>query len=256
MDEELEKFWRSGSYWGDLKMIPFISYQRKSNMKCIYCGAAADTREHCPSKTFLEPPLPTNLIVLPACNRCNNGFSSDELYVKTLLNVIRKKRAGVETLDEFDRPEERDAVVSADRLLKMEGQIRDPKVERILLKLAIGHAAYELSELLLDDWNGCLETIDYVWRPQIDETDWDSLSAPVNIKDGVLPEVGARSYRNIYVAVDGDGKSMLVDWNEVQPGSYKYITYYDDEKLIVKMIIKDLLYSQVVFSKSVTFGIQ
>lgn len=250
MDEELEKFWRSGSYWGDLKMIPFISYQRKSNMKCIYCGAAADTREHCPSKTFLEPPLPTNLIVLPACNRCNNGFSSDELYVKTLLNVIRKKRAGVETLDEFDRAEEKTAVISAERILRLNGQIRDPRVERILLKLAIGHAAYELSELLFDDWKGYLETIEYVWRPQIVEADWESLSAPVVIKDGVLPEVGARSYRNVYIteALDGDGKSMFMDWNEVQAGSYKYIAYYDNEKLIVKMIIKELLYSQVVFS--------
>ena len=132
----------------------------------------------------------------------------------------------------------------------MKGQIRDPRVERILLKLAIGHAAYELSELLFDDWKGCLETIEYVWRHQIDESDWYSLSAPVVIKEGVLPEVGARSYRNVYIAeaIDEDGKSMLMDWNEVQVGSYKYIAYYDNEKLIVKMIIKNLLYSQIVFS--------
>ena len=84
-----KKFWRSGSFWGDSKMVPFIVYQRKSYMKCIYCGAEADTREHCPSKAFLELPLPTNLIVLPACNRCNNGFSSDELYVKHILIVLK-----------------------------------------------------------------------------------------------------------------------------------------------------------------------
>lgn len=34
------------------------------------------------------PPLPSNLITLPACKACNNGFSFDENVVRALLSVI------------------------------------------------------------------------------------------------------------------------------------------------------------------------
>lgn len=54
---------------------------------CVYCGGIPETREHVPSKVFLDAPLPENLSVVGACRKCNNGFSSDEEYVACLLEA-------------------------------------------------------------------------------------------------------------------------------------------------------------------------
>ncbi len=52
---------------------------------CVYCGGDGDTNDHAPPRCFLRRPLPSNLITLPACKKCNSGFSFDEDVVKTLI---------------------------------------------------------------------------------------------------------------------------------------------------------------------------
>jgi hypothetical protein len=71
-------------YWGPDDYRPRVVFRRGSDMQCVYCGEAADTREHCPSKVFLAKPYPSDLPVVPACEKCNNGFSADELYTRHL----------------------------------------------------------------------------------------------------------------------------------------------------------------------------
>lgn len=56
--------------------------------KCIYCGKLADTRDHAPPRCLLLPPLPSNLITLPACQSCNNGFSFDENVVRAFFALV------------------------------------------------------------------------------------------------------------------------------------------------------------------------
>lgn len=76
-------------YWGPDDYRPRVVFERGSNMNCVYCGKNADTREHCPSKAFLVTPYPSDLPVVPACEKCNNGFSKDELYTKAFINSIK-----------------------------------------------------------------------------------------------------------------------------------------------------------------------
>ncbi len=46
---------------------------------CIYCQMnAKETNDHVPPKGLFREPRPSNLITVPACLKCNNGFSSDE----------------------------------------------------------------------------------------------------------------------------------------------------------------------------------
>src|SRR5689334_904074 len=52
---------------------------------CIYCGDREETRDHVPSRVFLDAPLPENLPVVGACLACNNGFSRDEEYLACLI---------------------------------------------------------------------------------------------------------------------------------------------------------------------------
>ena len=54
---------------------------------CIYCGGIAKTRDHVPSKAFLDKPYPENIPVVPCCSECNNKFSKDEEYVFVQLSV-------------------------------------------------------------------------------------------------------------------------------------------------------------------------
>lgn len=46
---------------------------------CVYCGVNPGlTRDHIPLKSFIRKPYPDNLLTVPACHECNNGYSKDE----------------------------------------------------------------------------------------------------------------------------------------------------------------------------------
>ena len=76
-------------YLGDNRLSHRIVFQKNKYMECIYCGEQSKTREHAPSKLFISDPLPSDLPTVPSCKKCNNGFSSDELYAKVLIKIIK-----------------------------------------------------------------------------------------------------------------------------------------------------------------------
>jgi hypothetical protein len=49
---------------------------------CTYCGRnPATTRDHVPPRSIFPKPLPQNLVTVPACRKCNGGFSDlDDLF--------------------------------------------------------------------------------------------------------------------------------------------------------------------------------
>ena len=63
--------------------LPVSSLSR--SRLCVYCGDDADTNDHAPPRCLLRRPLPSNLMTLPACRKCNSGFSFDESVVKTMI---------------------------------------------------------------------------------------------------------------------------------------------------------------------------
>ena len=63
--------------------FPVVSLFR--SRLCVYCGSEADTNDHAPPRCLLRRPLPSNLMTLPACRKCNSGFSFDESVVKTTI---------------------------------------------------------------------------------------------------------------------------------------------------------------------------
>ena len=68
MDKNTDKEFNFNKFWGSPLIEPHVVFRRNSNMYCVYCGDKADTREHCPSKAFLNKPYPTDLPTVPACN--------------------------------------------------------------------------------------------------------------------------------------------------------------------------------------------
>src|SRR5262245_62097325 len=55
---------------------------------CVYCGRDTETRDHVPSRIFLDEPYPENLPVVPACRRCNESFSLGEEYLACLVDCV------------------------------------------------------------------------------------------------------------------------------------------------------------------------
>jgi hypothetical protein len=55
---------------------------------CVYCGAIADTNDHVPPQCLLDRPLPSNLLTLPACKRCNNQYSPHENLVRAIIGLV------------------------------------------------------------------------------------------------------------------------------------------------------------------------
>ena len=249
-------------YWGPDELRPFAEFSRNGTHYCIYCGRPADTREHIPPKAFLQKPLPTNLPVLPACKRCNNGFSSDELYVRTYIECLKAvytdgNLAVIEKAPS-DRKEIRDAKESVKTAIESNRITFDKRIGRILLKLAIGHATYELTEgYRSHKWGGSPLYTKYIIRSTVSEEAWNDLEYAELLNDRLLPELGSRVFRNIYVispllkTLDGNNEQAtnlcFLDWTDIQDGIYRYIAYFEDDRLIVKMILMDFLYGEVVF---------
>lgn len=139
---------------------------------CIYCGGDPDTREHVPSRTFLEKPYPENLPVVGCCEECNKSFSKDEQYVVCLIESVL---AGSTDPDKIRRAPVARAMRRAPALRsriesaistndgRIEFAVEADRLISVMLKLAKGHAVFELSQVFRSEpshfWCGPLATI-------------------------------------------------------------------------------------------------
>ena len=55
---------------------------------CAYCGCPANTTDHTPPLCLLQKPYPKNLMTVPACRKCNDGFSQDETFLMAVLAYV------------------------------------------------------------------------------------------------------------------------------------------------------------------------
>lgn len=258
---EKEDYLDTKNFWGDNRLIPYEAYKRGTQMKCIYCGDFADTREHCPSRTFLQEPRPCDLPVLPACKKCNNSFSADELYVKTYIEHMKATWLG-NKVDVKDKLKTNPQVIKAqekvNEILKTGKIVFDNKIGLILEKLAKCHCVYELTENYYShEWE--LKNISYSFRSFVEENVWDSIERVEYITDCILPEIGSRCFRNIRVLeavmenIDSNQETrqhLVLMWNIVQEGNYEYVAYLNcHREMIVKIIIMDFLYAEITFGR-------
>lgn len=257
---EEDKGFDFNKFWGSPLIEPHIVFRRNSDMYCVYCGDKADTREHCPSRAFLNKPYPTDLPTVPACKHCNNGFSADEQYTKAYINYLyeyyENGNKNIFSSSDEDRRENVDAKRSVEKFVQT--PCSDEKLMRIFTKLAVCHATYEISAgYYSQDHTITITRIAYGIKPLIEEVEWQELERVKIISDEISPEIGSRAFRNIYVvemkAETTDEEEhrvsmLLIDWVDVQEGYYKYQVYFKNGQVWVKMIIRDFLYCEVVMS--------
>lgn len=215
---------------------------------CVYCGGEHDTDDHVPSKVLLDEPFPDNLPLVPACQTCNVGFSADEPYLACLIECIivgsidpaRMKREKVRRIL-TSRPHF-GAEVSAGRTQEGERIIWHPdrrRVNNVILKLARGHAAYELAAPMLDD------PVSIATMPLHDLTEEQRRAFETVPEESVTgwPEIGSRAFPRTMVV--GEEAFLDNDWQDVQPGSYRYLVM--EAPTTVRMVLSEYLACVVVW---------
>jgi hypothetical protein len=216
---------------------------------CAYCYGSPNTRDHVPSRVLLDDPPPDNLPVVDACRSCNEGFSQDEEYVACLIEcavtgacdpagVVRPKIK--RTLAE--RPALAARLAQCRRVV--DGRtIWEPdrnRVRNVLLKLARGHMAYELS------LPGFSEPEVVEFMPFICMTDDDRVAfeSPDDAGVSLWPEIGSRAFQRAVV-----GEGLMVPWDDwivVQEGRYSYRVSQNDGNT-VQMVLSEYLACRVIW---------
>ncbi len=216
---------------------------------CIYCMGPTQTRDHVPSRILLDEPYPENLPVVPACASCNQRFSLDEEYVACLVECARTG-----SVEAVERPKIQrilqDSPALAARLAKartiadgggVSFTVEDERVKTIVLKLARGHAAYELNEQRLDEPSHVMFVPLYSLDEQAREH-FETVPQP-----NVWPEVGTRAMQRMVVSTVGPSV-FGPGWIDVQPGQYRYIALADGA-VMVRVVLGEFLACEVIWGE-------
>lgn len=203
-----------------------LSVDKRLMGVCVYCGGPPDTHDHVPSRVLLDDPPPDDLPVVDACTACNQGFSLDEEYLACFLECVL---AGSTDAKHLRREKIKRALSRNDRLCaRIQASARfddhgvliwEPeakRVQNVVLKLARGHAAYELSLPQLDD----PETVFVSPLLAMSEADRKAFENAGSGEVRGWPEVNSRAF------LRAAGAEPLGDhagpWIVVQPGQYRY----------------------------------
>jgi hypothetical protein len=217
---------------------------RRHAERCAYCGGGGvRTRDHVPSKVLLDAPLPENLPVVPACAACNASFAADEEYVACLIECARAGSTDPDALARAnigrilsERPAlrarlEKGWTTQSGRWRRLSAE--EARVRKIVLKLARGHAAYELGEPQRDKPNSLnFMPIDSMTRDQ--RTAFETV--PVS---SIWPEVGSRAMQRVAGGECG--------WMAVQEGRYRFVAAAGG-RAIVRMVLSDYLACEVIWN--------
>lgn len=217
--------------------------ERLTAEMCVYCGGQPSTRDHIPSKVFLDEPYPPGLPVVGACGSCNTAFSLDEQYLACFIECVK---CGAADPARLERPKIKRILTENPSLTeRIAGSMkRDrkelrwlPETQRVcnvVLKLAMGHVAYELSPQLEDPVQieiTPLPTQSPEERNNFENGPW-GMFAP-------WPEIGSRAFhRAAGVRVDQFG--LMGDWIVVQPGRYRYAVN-DTGGVEVRLVLSEYL---------------
>ena len=228
---------------------------------CVYCGDADDTVDHVPSRVFLDKPFPENLPVVPACRSCNNGFSRDEEYVAAIIECVIAGSANPEMIRRPRIAKALDRSPALRASIEEAWQERDGfktlsvdsvRLENVLLKLARGHASFELSTTLRERPHY------FNWKPlaamSSDELEGFDAADVVDL----YGEVGSRGMQRLHVvkldvkSPEGTPESfglIVNDWVVVQEGRYRYLATSFGSGVRIKLIIGDYLGCEVIWER-------
>lgn len=196
---------------------------------CVYCGGKPETREHVPSKIFLDKPYPSYLPIVEACAKCNHAYSLDEEYLACLIDCVisgttdsnalqreKTKNSMLHTLALTER-------IAGARRETDKGVIYDVEIHRvknIVKKVATGHVLYELGSLLpMDDAEVSIAPL-----PCLDPEDICYFENLGSVEMASWPEAGSRALQRLLIL----DENYENGWIHVQRGRYRYSVTQSD----------------------------
>lgn len=220
---------------------------RRNKGFCAHCGGPEETRDHNPSKVFLDIPLPPNLPVASSCAACNSGFSDDEEYLACLVECVL---AGEVEPSLIERSSVAKTLAGNRRLQRELAQCRrehdgqilwNPdavRVSRIAEKLARGLVDYELNE------------------PQLHAPDLTSSRPLMLMAYGELrafegepgglafwPEIGSRAFHRLLL---GGNDEFENGWIVVQQDRFRY-RVTQESGIWVRMVLREYLAMEIAW---------
>ena len=218
-----------------------LFFDKRLNDHCIYCGAIPNSREHVPSRVFLDKPYPSNLPVVKSCFNCNHKFSKDEQYVACVIECVVQgttlpnENFRIVIAKTLRRSQGLGKLIGQGKILDRNGKqywtVDLNRMKSILIKLAQGHLHFELASPPSEEPILCqfqpLESMTHE-----EQNDFFTLDTS---SQGLFPEIGSRAFGNAFT---GD-PSAHPQWHEVQPGRYKYAVGQDGSW--VKIVLREYL---------------
>ena len=232
-----------------MKQIPNYGDDLQKDF-CVHCGGSTETRDHAPSKVFLDKPYPTNLPVLSCCKECNEGFSLDEEYMACFIECVvtgsvvpdalgRKKikrimRDNPLLRSHVERAKKETPTIGGGKILVW--QPEEARIQNVIMKLARCHVAYELNEPRLDDPQHIMVT-------PLSLLDDDQCAHFEGVPDtGGWPEVGSRAMQRLIIADETYSKGWII----VQEGRYRYMTV-GAGSVMVRGVLSEYLAYEVIW---------
>ena len=218
---------------------------------CVYCGGPAETRDHAPSKVFLDPPYPENLPWVDACLRCNNSLSSDEAYLASLVECAA---VGASATADVERPKIRALLEQSpglaqriwsarvERGTQVEFAPEAARVVKVITKLARAHSAFELNLPMLRAPDG-------LWVGTLSSLGAEQLEVFEAVPPMTLfPEAGSRALQRVMVVHVAGSQFLVYDWLDVQEDRYRYYARQEADRLVVRGVIREYLGFEVVWA--------
>ncbi len=227
-----------------MDQIPNLGDVRQTGF-CAFCGCGTETRDHIPPKVFLDRPYPENLQAVVAFRECNQESSMDEEYVACLVacaeaGSVDDDRVERELVRRILRRKPALRARLADALEVTEAGVtctcETARVRRVILKLARGHAAFDLNDPQL----GEPATLAFFELASMPADQRNQFETPPHTD--ILPEVGSRAMQRTVIA----GSVPICDWVHVQAGRYRYLTSVGRATL-VRMVIDEYVAGEVTW---------
>jgi hypothetical protein len=213
---------------------------------CVHCASSnIETRDHCPSRILLDEPHLENLPVLRSCASCNSGFSLDEEYFACLVECARTGSTEAVRRRKVRRALDASPALVA-RLMHARSigdngaiifSIEQDRVRNVVLKLARGHAAFELSEPQYSEPSHIMFTPLHLLTVAARQ----HFETPPEVS--VWPEVGSRAMQRMVVAEDA---ILGPEWNDVQPGQYRYLAVAQGA-VMIRFVVGEFLACEVIW---------
>jgi len=222
-----------------------LASDRRHRGQCVYCCKAYNTRDHVPSKVLLDEPYPDNLPVVESCSDCNASFALDEQYLACLLECVICGRTNPEELGRekvcrmlSEIPALRNRIEASIRGGASEVLLWEPEHERVqnvILKLARGHAAYEMfpkPEQPVGVQYFPLYILTEDERSRFESMHSDSMQ--------LWPEIGSRAFLRA-AGKPPDQFQQVGEWVVVQQGRYRFSTLETEGGIQVRIVLSEYL---------------